>query len=125
MARPNPADLKAKTGLPPKDSAPLSERLNSVAPQISAMTTDKPKAAAPPAEPAKSKGGRPRKAGDDAFKMTLLISQSLLDAIEEHRDVHKVPGRAKPNAHDLIRWLVAGAAKHPDTMNRLIAEGRR
>jgi hypothetical protein len=72
---------------------------------------------------AKSRGGRPAKAGVDGVPLNVRLAQSDHLALARIAAELMVPGRPLPTVQDVVRGLIRGALRDPEALKRLVRQG--
>src|SRR4051794_29539338 len=72
---------------------------------------------------AKSRGGRPAKAGVDGIPLNVRLAQADHLALARIAAELLVPGRPLPTVQDVVRGLVRGALKDPEALKQLVRQG--
>lgn len=105
---------------PPSSVAePIPVAPSSPEPVQEKSVTEKPKPAA------RSKGGRPSKAAGNGEAIPVNVRLALEDHGELARIAYELltPGRPVPTVQDVVRGLVRGALRDPETLKKLVRKG--
>lgn len=88
----------------------------------------RPPAPTPPAldvpSTAKARGGRPSKAGAYGVPVNVRLAQDDHLALARIAAELMMPGRPMPTLQDVVRGLIRGALKDPESLKRLVRAGQ-
>ncbi len=110
---------------PKLSGAELAAQLGDLAfPSARSLATGPPSGDVPSPVRAKARGGRPTKAGADGVPVNVRLAQDDHLALARIAAELMVPGRPMPTLQDVVRGLIRGALKDPESLKRLVRAGR-